>query len=374
MTGQAIADVLPCMTKIFSMLSVSKPEQSAGQDVEQKSPKSAFIYFMTSVGISLMALLAFLVMIWRHDEGRFIGGIDCAEADERLERKVVGLWRLFKKLKWLAMAVAVCFAITMVYSVFTQQITSVHHLNNRQDEISRLFQPAYFIFFAFLLWNTGDLAGRLCTLVSALSATRRPRLLLLLASLRAAFIPLYLLCNLRSREAIVPSDAFYLFVVQFGFGLSNGYVGSEWMMAAADWVEEHEREAAGGFMSLMLVKRFECGQFIEVFFFGGPMYTKHIWFDLIGCEGMGWKAVWSLSKVERERECEWYEPNPRAILFFLLFLRISSICFLQYKALWNLAAPRCQSFFFLSPLLYYVYQSMILRTYLFYSIPTNSST
>ena len=259
MTGQAVAGVLPCMAQIFSVLSISEPEQGA----QQENSKSAFIYFMTSVGVSIMALCAFLVMVRRHGEGRIFAGIDGAEGDERLERKFVGIWGLFKKLKWLAMAVAVCFAITMVYPVFTQQIISVQPISNRQDEPSRLFQPACFIPLAFLFWNTGDLVGRLCTLVPALSTTHRPRFLLLLAILRAAFIPLYLLCNLRGRGAIVASDAFYLLVVQFGLVLTNGYVGSECMMGAAEWVEETEREAAGGFMSLMLVGGLSVGSLLS---------------------------------------------------------------------------------------------------------------
>jgi len=53
--------------------------------------------------------------------------------------------------------------------------------------------------------------------------------------------------------AIVQSDFFYLVVVQFLFGLSNGYLGSSCMMGVGEWVEEEEREAAGGFMGLWLV-------------------------------------------------------------------------------------------------------------------------
>ena len=255
MTGQAVAGVLPCMAQIFSVLSVPEAEQGA----EQESPTSAFIYFMTSVGVSVIALGAFSIMVRRHGEGRIIRGIDSAEAEERLERKVIGLWGLFKKLKWLAMAVAVCFAITMIYPVFTQQIISVRPIS----KTSRLFQPACFIPLGFLLWNTGDLVGRLCTLVPALSATHRPRLIFLLALLRAGFIPLFLLCNMRGRGAIVASDAFYLLVVQLGFGISNGYVGSECMMGAAEWVEESEMEAAGGFMSLMLVGGLSVGSLLS---------------------------------------------------------------------------------------------------------------
>lgn len=255
MTGQGVAGVLPCLAQIFSVLSVSKPQPGA----ERGSSKSAFIYFMTSVGVSVLALCAFLIMVRRHGEGRIITGIDGAEADERLERKVIGIWVLFKKLRWLAMAVAVCFAITMVFPVFTQQITSVRPPSSS----SRLFQPACFIPLAFLFWNTGDLTGRLCTLIPALNTTHRPRLLFLLTLLRLGFIPLYLLCNIRGRGAVVSSDAFYLLVVQFGFGITNGYVGSECMMGAAEWVEETEREAAGGFMSLMLVGGLSVGSLLS---------------------------------------------------------------------------------------------------------------
>lgn len=53
--------------------------------------------------------------------------------------------------------------------------------------------------------------------------------------------------------AVVNSDLFYLVVVQFLFGLSNGYLGSSCMMGVEQWVEEEEREAAGGFMGLWLV-------------------------------------------------------------------------------------------------------------------------
>lgn len=256
MTGQAIAGILPCLAQIFSVLSVPEPEQGAEQD----SPKSAFIYFMTSVGVSLLALGAFIILVRRHGEGkRVIRGVDGAEADDQSQRKVIGVWDLFRKLKWLALAVVTCFAITMVYPVFTQQIISVRPIS----ESSRLFQPACFIPLAFLLWNTGDLVGRLCTLVSALSATHRPRLLFLLALLRAGFIPLYLLCNMRGRGAVIASDAFYLLIVQFGFGVSNGYVGSECMMGAAEWVDETEREAAGGFMGLMLVGGLSVGSLLS---------------------------------------------------------------------------------------------------------------
>ena len=77
------------------------------------------------------------------------------------------------------------------------------------------------------------------------------------------FIPLYLLCNIKDRGAVVSSDFFYLIIIQFLYGLTNGYVGSECMMGAGEWVEAEEREAAGGFMGLMLVGGLTTGSLLS---------------------------------------------------------------------------------------------------------------
>ena len=77
------------------------------------------------------------------------------------------------------------------------------------------------------------------------------------------FIPLYLLCNVHGHGAAVSSDAFYLVIVQFLFGLSNGFLGSTCMMGAGEWVEVDEREAAGGFMGLMLVGGLTVGSLLS---------------------------------------------------------------------------------------------------------------
>lgn len=80
---------------------------------------------------------------------------------------------------------------------------------------------------------------------------------------RIAFIPLYLLCNIRGRGAAINSDTFYLIIVQFLFGLSNGWLGSNCMMGSVEWVDVDEREAAGGFMGLMLVAGLTVGSLLS---------------------------------------------------------------------------------------------------------------
>ena len=267
MTGQAVAGVMPCIAQIASVLSVAAREAEDGAG--QESPKSAFIYFMTATGVSALALLAFLYLARRHREDkaakRTIENLEDPAEDEEQEqphpeRKVIPLLTLFKKLKWLALGVFLCFAITMVFPVFTQEILSVRE---PQKSTPRLFRPATFIPLAFLLWNTGDLVGRLVTVLPKLNLTHYPRSVFLISALRVVFIPLYLLCNIKGRGAVIPSDVFYLFIVQFLFGATNGFVGSTCMMGASEWVEAEEREAEGGFMGLMLVSGLTVGSLLS---------------------------------------------------------------------------------------------------------------
>lgn len=130
-------------------------------------------------------------------------------------------------------------------------------LSTHPSPTPRLLQPKTFIPLGFLFFNAGDLLGRLLTLLQPSTPTfqtlTHPRSLALLALLRILFIPLYFLCNIRGRGAAVRSDLFYLGLVQLGFGLSNGWLGSTCMMSVGRWVGPEEREVAGGFMGMMLV-------------------------------------------------------------------------------------------------------------------------
>ncbi|KAI4184245.1 MAG: hypothetical protein L6R41_004877 [Letrouitia leprolyta] len=262
MTGQAVAGVLPCIAQIVSVLSVPEHDGVKAGD-GQESSKSAFIYFLTATAVSVTTLLAFLYLVrGQSSKSKPIEtaeGVDNAQEEVEAEKKVVSMWTLFKKLRFLSLAVFLCFAITMFFPIFTQQILSIRD----PGSAPRLLQPACFIPLAFLLWNLGDLFGRLLTGVSRLNLVLWPRTLFLLAIVRVIFIPLYLVCNVRGRGAAIQSDAFYLIIVQFLFGLSNGYIGSSCMMGAGVWVEREEREAAGGFMGLMLVGGLTVGSLLS---------------------------------------------------------------------------------------------------------------
>ena len=114
-----------------------------------------------------------------------------------------------------------------------------------------------------MVWNLGDLLGRLITLYPAINLTHYPFALFCFAMSRLIFIPLYMLCNIGGNGAVVKSDIFYLVVVQFLFGMTNGYIGSNCMMAIPEWVKEEEREAAGGYMGLCLVAGLTAGSLLS---------------------------------------------------------------------------------------------------------------
>ena len=266
MAGQGVAGVLPSLVQVISVL-VSPPEDSMQDEsdgVAQGIGNAAFIYFLTAVIMSVTALLAFIPLVRRHDhivENRMMeqmaASMTSVEEAERAARKVVGMPALFRKLHWLAGGVFMCFVVTMFFPVFTPKILSV----TPPEEAGGLLRPAAFIPLGFFFWNLGDLGGRLSTLL--VPYTGRPPALFAISVARLLFLPLYALCNLHGRGAVIHSDLFYLVVVQFLFGLTNGWLASNCMMAAGEWVDEGEREASGGFMGLCLVAGLAFGSLLS---------------------------------------------------------------------------------------------------------------
>lgn len=288
MLGQAVAGVLPPIAQMASVLSAR--ETSRG---EQGSSTSAFAYFLTAVGVSAFTLIAFIFLTINHKPPRTKEVISAAQPDHSTEedtdsimtpasdtptfgsdraskKKAVPLKYLARRLFYSATAVFLTFCITMVFPVFTQETTTTH-----PEPVPPYLRDASFIPLALLVWNAGDLFGRLMPLFPKLSLASRPKILLVLSIARVLFIPLYLACNITPREAsaqaaadnrgLVMPDEFYLLVVQLPFGLSNGYLGSCCMMGSSSCVEQGEEEAAGSFMGLCLVAGLAVGSFCSFF-------------------------------------------------------------------------------------------------------------
>ncbi|KAF3347697.1 Meiotic expression up-regulated protein 26 [Verticillium dahliae VDG2] len=216
MAGQGVAGVLPPLAQIMTVLAV--PEDASGgmrrggmrRDGDASDPasggasSSAFIYFLTAVIVSLVALGAFVPLVRRHSQivdARDAHDMSASHASISTvgghPRKTVSPLTLLGKLHWLSAAVALCFAVSMFFPVFTGRILSARPADD--GATGSLFRPA-------------------------------------------AFIPL----------------AFF-----FPFGLTNGWLGASCMMAGSEWVDEGEREVAGGFMGLCLVTGLTVGSILS---------------------------------------------------------------------------------------------------------------
>lgn len=263
-SGQGIAGVLPAIAQIVSVLAIPhKPATSGGDSndgvsASSSSPKSAFVYFLTATGVSGICLVVFLLLLKRHSISLFqnqgANKTDSLDEDNNESSKDVSLFTLLQKLKWLCFAIWLDFCVTMTFPVFTQAITSVRPLT---PSSSRIWTPEVFIPFGFFLWNFGDLSGRICCGFKGFTVTN-PKILAAASTARIAFIPLYYMCNVKGEGAVISSDAFY-WIMQLAFGFSNGWIGSNCMMAAPEYVEEEEKEACGGFMGLWLVMGLTTG-------------------------------------------------------------------------------------------------------------------
>lgn len=264
MAGQGVAGVLPSLVQVASVLASPPPDVSDAEMTDSGQGQAALIYFLTAVAVSIVALFAFAPLVQRHNklvENRMADTMAASMASieeaERAARKVVSMSRLFARLYWVSGGVFLCFAVTMFFPVFTPKIVSV----TPPEHANTLLQPAVFIPLGFFFWNLGDLMGRWMPLVASLRS--RPVALFIFGVARSAFLPLYFLCNIHGRGAVINSDLFYLLIVQLPFGLTNGWLASDCMMAAGEWVDDNEREASGGFMGLCLVAGLSAGSLLS---------------------------------------------------------------------------------------------------------------
>lgn len=70
------------------------------------------------------------------------------------------------------------------------------------------------------------------------------------------------MCNINGKGSIA-GDWFYLVVVQFGFGISHGWLSGASMMGVPAWIkDEEDREEAGAFMGMTLVSGLVAGSIL----------------------------------------------------------------------------------------------------------------
>ncbi|CAK9441068.1 uncharacterized protein LODBEIA_P49370 [Lodderomyces beijingensis] len=251
MVGQAVAGVLPSIALIISVILAG---EQAMEVHEIKPDFGIFWYFLTSSIVCILALALFFIsrdkkeasysglaeaMVSQHEES--------PEEELETQKKFVPFAVLWSKLKYIAMTIFLTFSITLSFPVFASVVQST---NAKSKVLSRVFIPSI-----YLIWNVGDLLGRiLCGYPRLRMLITNPRTLLVYSIARLVFIPLFMTCNIHPGKAdpLINSDLWYI-LLQLLFGVSNGQLCTSSFMVVGDFCDtDDEKEAAGGFTAVFL--------------------------------------------------------------------------------------------------------------------------
>ncbi|KAI5962718.1 hypothetical protein KGF57_001452 [Candida theae] len=264
MVGQAVAGVLPSCALIISVLLVgdnSSKQEKIGKDY------GVFVYYITA---SLICIFSIGLLYWieHHKLGatyqKVSSSMEMGEEtslqvdqdepdiveDVPTQKQFIPFSQLWAKLKLVVMTIFFTFGITLVFPVFASVVEST----NTNSE-SRFFSKQIYIPFVYLMWNLGDLMGRLmCGYPQLRMLITNPRTMFIYSLARLAFIPLFMTCNIHPGVSapIINSDLWYV-LLQTLFGISNGQLCTSAFMVVGKLCDsDDEKEAAGGFTTVFL--------------------------------------------------------------------------------------------------------------------------
>lgn len=264
-SGQSLGGIFAALTEIIALTLGASPQYSA------------FIYFIIGTVVMLLSIQSYVVMsrtvFFKHftrervedrreDQRRLV---DEEEEEEEVDNDEEGqinsqvkrggrrseddFQRVFNAI-WKYGLVEFCvFTVTLsIYPAVTVLITSTGKGNGH------MWNDVYFVTVVnYLIFNSGDYLGRI--LAGLISWPKNnPNLLLMMALLRAAWIPLFMVCNAQPRESlpvVINSDAIYI-TLMVVFAVSNGYLANMGLMSAPAQVRDCERERASSMMAAFL--------------------------------------------------------------------------------------------------------------------------
>lgn len=266
MVGQAIAGTLPSIALILSILIVGETGAlvtavEGDDDYYVSKNFGVFMYYITASVVSA-ASIGLLALTNHYKSERFYRSLDnimleeegpCDESE--LEPQVtvqatyVPFGILWAKLKLIVLTIFLTFSVTLLFPVFASVVESVH-----VGSTHAIFRKSIFIPTIYLVWNLGDLVGRVvCGAKNSAFLVQSPKTLIWYSVGRLLFIPLFMTCNIHPGSApIFASDTWYI-LLQFLFGFSNGQLCTSCFMVVGSHCDtDDEKEAAGGFTSVFL--------------------------------------------------------------------------------------------------------------------------
>lgn len=301
MTGQAIAGLVVALSGVFTMLLGSANSPADECDILYDDVKwSSFLYFGVSVFVLFIALVSYyyledLPYVRYHVEnqgqvlsdeesgrqsshsGLLDGGVkesmnqpflvpgNSVNSDDSdlndLTKLSVGdnvesfqyedtpspIFEVFMQIRSFAIAVWLTYAATL--AIFPGVTTKIR---STTDSDVRFFTDL-FVPISFVTFNLGDFIGRVLAGYKIILA---PKNLWIGAVARLAYIPLFLLCNVKGSEdndlpTLFENDFWPIFFM-LTFATTNGYFGSCLMMTGPGQVESKDLQTASTMMVLCL--------------------------------------------------------------------------------------------------------------------------
>ncbi|VEU22348.1 DEKNAAC103480 [Brettanomyces naardenensis] len=236
--GNAVAGVLPSISMILTVLTTN---QGSGGRTSQ-----AIKYFLTSVAVTILAMLSTEAMI-RSEKHELEEEVERDEIEPEeitrvitdIQKDYVSFSHLWSILGLVEGTIILTFSITLAFPIFASSVESP------------TMDKKVFIPLAFLIWNLGDLAGRVVC-AWPIFVLKNQRRMIVYSILRLGFIPLFLGCNIKGRGGGFIGDFAYI-VLQFLFGFTNGQLFSSSFMLVGQLLDtDDEKKAAGGFTALII--------------------------------------------------------------------------------------------------------------------------
>lgn len=240
--GQAVGGVFATVAQILCLMMDASPTNSA------------LLYFILAIVTLIITQVCFGVLVKTEFYDYYLStqavtykSLEKFPSDPSNDK--ASMWTIFKGGWMYFVSIVLIFWVTL--SVFPAVMVLVVSSNAASGALifNKLFMPVV----GFLVFNVGDLLGRILSGFLPLSSAWR-RTILTLCVARVVFVPLLLLCNAHPRNqlpVVFSTDAWFVAFVAL-FALSNGYLTTLTLTYASKSASTENQETAGSMAAVFL--------------------------------------------------------------------------------------------------------------------------
>ncbi|XP_037575179.1 equilibrative nucleoside transporter 2 isoform X2 [Dermacentor silvarum] len=242
LNGQAMGGVFATVAQILCLLGDASPTTSA------------LLYFLLAVVTLIFTQICFGLLV-KTEFYRYYTSMQAVTYKDLdnvpLEKtgSKASPWQLFKGGWMYFVSIVLIFWVTL--SIFPAIMVLV--VSTRADSGAAIANKFFLPIAGFLVFNIGDLVGRIISSYIPLRARRR-KTMLALCLCRVVFIPLFLLCNAYPRynlPVLFESDTAFI-VLMVLFSVSNGYLVTPALTHASKSTSAENQEMAGSMAAVFL--------------------------------------------------------------------------------------------------------------------------